>query len=208
MLIAREGRCRYSAYSRGGGGDVWQMKGLMTLVLGLLLAGCAVGQGDGADSTIAEEETTAHSVREETTVLTGGDLPRPPKSTLSYGGREVKGTLGTYCWGDGGTQVCADTAFIVPPRKKTLTVSSGSEVVFRYGGQRPPKKVGARASPLSKNDTSSASANLNRSRSLKAHGSGVERTIPAELPPGEYVVDVHVTEPQGGASYFFRVMVE
>ena len=59
-----------------------------------------------------------------------------------------------------------------------------------------------------KNDTSSASANLNRSRSLKAHGSGVERTIPAELPPGEYVVDVHVTEPQGGASYFFRVMVE
>jgi len=75
-------------------------------------------------------------------------------------------------------------------------------------GQRPPKKVGATASPLSKNDTSSASPDPSRSHSLKAHGSGVERTIPAELPPGEYVVAGHVTEPQGGASYFFRVMVE
>jgi len=45
-------------------------------------------------------------------------------------------------------------------------------------------------------------------RSLKVHGSGVERTIPAELPPGEYAVDVFVIEPQGDASYSFRVMVE
>jgi len=183
------------------------MKVLMTLVLVFLLAGCAARQGDGAGSTTTQEETTAY--KEETTVLGGAEgLPRPPDSTLSYGGREVKGALGTYCWSSGKSGVCADTSFIVPPRKNTLTVPSGSEVVFRYGGQRPPKKVGATASPLSKNDTSSASANLNRSRSLKAHGSGVERTIPAELPPGEYVVEVHVTEPQGDASYFFRVMVE
>jgi hypothetical protein len=182
------------------------MKVLMTLVLVLFLGGCAAGEG-GAGSTTTQEEITAY--KEETTVLGGAEgFPRPPDSMLSYGGREVKGALGTYCWGDGGTQVCADTAFIVPARKKTLTVPSGSEVMFRYGGQRPPKKVRARASPLSKNDTSNASANLNRSRSLKAHGSGVERTIPAEVPPGEYVVDVHVTEPQGGASYFFRLMVE
>jgi hypothetical protein len=182
------------------------MKVLMTLVLGFLLAGCAAGEG-GAGSTTTQEETTAY--KEETTVLEAEDnLPRPPDSTLAYGGREVTGTLGTYCWTSGRKGVCADAPPITPPRKKTLTVPSGSEMMFRYGGQRPPKKVGARASPLSKNDTSSASANLNRSRSLKAHGSGVERTIPAELPPGEYVVDVHVTEPQGGASYFFRVMVE
>ena len=135
MLIAGEGRCRYSAYIRGGVGDVWQMKGLMTLVLGLLLARRTVGQGDGADSTVAEEETTAYSAREETTVLTGGDLPRPPKSTLSYGGREVKGALGTYCWSSGKLHVCGDAPTITPPRKKTLTVPSGSEVVFRYGAE-------------------------------------------------------------------------
>jgi hypothetical protein len=208
MLIAGEGRCRYSAYIRGGVGDVWQMKGLMTLVLSLLLAGRAVGQGDGADSTVAEEETTAYSAREETTVLTGGDLPRPPKSTLSYGGREVKGALGTYCWSSGRMDVCGDAPTITPPRKKTLTVPSGSEMVFRYGGQSPPKTVRPEAYPLSKNDTSSASPDPSRSHSLKAHGSGVERTIPAELPPGEYVVHVYVEVPQGGASYFFRITVE
>jgi hypothetical protein len=47
-------------------------------------------------------------------------------------------------------------------------------------------------------------------RSLNAQGSGVIRTIPAELLPGEYVVDVYVEEPQtdNQASYFFRIMVE
>jgi hypothetical protein len=207
MLISGEGRCRYSAYIRGGVGDVWQMKVFMRLVLVLLLAGCAAGRGDSASSTTTQEETTAY--KEETTVLGGAEgLPRPPDSTLSYGGREVKGALGTYCWSSGKSGVCADTSFIVPARKKTLTVPSGSEVVFRYGGQTPPKKLGAAAYPLSKNDTSSASPDPSRSHSLKAYGSGVERTIPVELPPGEYVVDVFITVRQGDATYFFRIMVE
>jgi hypothetical protein len=179
----------------------------MTLVLVLLLAGCAAGQSD-AGRTLAEETTARHA--EETTVLQGGGNPRrPPDSTLSYRGREVRGSLGSYCWGN----MCADTFLFVPPRKKTLTVPSGSEMVFRYGGQRPPKKVGAGAYPLSKNGTSTASPDPSRSRSLKAHGSGVERTIPVELPPGEYLVDVFIQEPQttrgvNDASYYFRVMVE
>jgi hypothetical protein len=74
------------------------MKALMTLVL-VLLAGCAAGQG-GAGRTLAEEtsangteETTAY--KEETTVFEEGNFPRPPDSTLSYGGQEVKGTLGS-----------------------------------------------------------------------------------------------------------------
>jgi hypothetical protein len=195
------------------------LKALMTLVLVLLLAGCAAGQGD-AGRTLSEE-TTANSTeettvyKEETTVLGGAeDLPRPPDSTLSYGGREVKGTLGSYCWSSGKSGVCADSTFIVPPRKKTLTVPSGSEIVFRYGGQTPPKKLGAAAYPLSKNDTSSASPDPSRSHSLKAHGSGVERTIPVELPAGEYVADVFIQVPQtttrgvNDATYYFRIMVE
>jgi hypothetical protein len=72
------------------------MKVLMTLVLVFLLAGCAAGQGN-AGRTMAEE-TIAPSTEEETTVLKEeGNLRRPPESTLSYGGREVKGRLGTYC---------------------------------------------------------------------------------------------------------------
>ena len=186
------------------------MKALMTLVLALLLVGCAAGQG-GAGRTPAEETTAHNAGKEESTLLRGeGNLPRPPDSTLSYGGQEVKGVLGSHCWGN----MCADSVFIVPPHKKTLTVPSGSEVVFRYGGQDSAYKVaGARAYPLSKNGTSTASADSNRSRSLKTYGSGVERTIPVELPPGEYVVDVFIREPKAtrgynDAVYYFRVMVE
>jgi hypothetical protein len=36
----------------------------------------------------------------------------------------------------------------------------------------------------------------------------VQRTIPASLPPGEYVLEVFVKEQQDDASYYFRVMVE
>lgn len=180
------------------------MKVLIGLVLVLLLAGCAAGEG-GADSTIAEEETTTHSAREETTVLTAGDFPKLPDSTLSYGGREVKGTLGSYCWSSGGG-VCVDAVWpLIPSKQKTLTVPSGSEMVFRYGGQSPPKVGEVEAYLLKKLQKTKTSR---PDSTLKVHGSGVEKTIPAELPPGEYVVYVYVEVPQGGADYIFRIMVE
>lgn len=189
------------------------MKVLIMLMLVFLLAGCAAGQGDAGQSptrdTTANVKEDSTVYKEATTTPAGeGDLPQPPDSTLSYGGREVKGMLGSYCWSSSNSAVCADTFFIVPPDKKTLTVPSGSEMMFRYGGQTPPKKVGAAASPLTKNGTSSASPDLNRSHSLKSHGSGVERTILAELPPGEYVVDVFIKVRQGDATYYFRILVE
>ena len=104
--------------------------------------------------------------------------------------------------------MCADSVLFGPLRKKTLTVPSGSEMVFHYEGQSSPDMVKATATSLNKQGTSTAGADSKVSRSLKAQGSGVERTIPAELPPREYVVLVFVREPQGDASYFFRVMVE
>jgi hypothetical protein len=182
------------------------MKTLITLVLVLLLAGCAAGQGD-AGQTVSEE-TTANGAEEttlyneETTVLQGGDNSRrPPDSTLSYGGQEVRGKLGSYCT----STACFDVALMsVSPKQQTLTVPSGSEMVFRYGEQRSPDKVKADAFTLNKKGYQVWSSR----RSLKAHGSGVERTIPAELPPGEYGVDVFVIEAQGDANYTFHVMVE
>jgi hypothetical protein len=176
------------------------MKVLMTLVLVLLLAGCAAGKGDGAGSATTQEETTANGAEEETTVQqgAGGNLPRPPDSTLSYGGQEVKGTLGSYCWFSGGSGVCADAPWpLIPSKQKMLTVPSGSEIVFRYGGQSSPKTVEVTAYPLNQ-----------LHRSLKAPGSGVQRTVPAELSPGEYLLEVFLREQQDDASYFFRIMVE
>jgi hypothetical protein len=88
-----------------------QKRVLITLVLVLVLAGCAAGQGD-AGRTLAEE-TTARHAEEETTAQKGeDDLRRPPDSTLSYGGREVRGRLGSYCWSYRGTDGCFDVALV------------------------------------------------------------------------------------------------
>jgi hypothetical protein len=176
------------------------MKVLMTLVLVLLLAGCSAGQGDSVGSTTTVQETATHSAaQEETTVFA---VPGPPDSTLSYGGQEVTGTLGTYCWNfSGGSSASAGSGCVdmfdvpIPPKQQTLTVPSGSEMVFRYGGQSSPsrKTVEAKAYPLNKLHKNAQDVHPPH-RSLQAHGSGVERTISAELPPGEYVVGVFFEE--------------
>lgn len=192
------------------------MKVLMTVVTVFVLAGCAAGKG-GAGSTTTQEETTVHSAQEETTVLTGyGGIPRPPESTLSYGGQEVKASLGTYCWSSSasasaGSAIsgCVDYFDIpIPPEQRSLAVPSGSEMVFRYGGQSLPKMEEVKAYPRNKLHKMRQDLHPPH-RSLQAHGSGVERTIPAELPSGDYVVDMYVEEsPDKQVSYYFRVMVE
>jgi hypothetical protein len=189
------------------------MKALMTLVLTILVAGCAAGRDDGAGSAPTQEEPTANATEEttvyieETTVPVGVEgIPEPPDSTLSYGGREVRGTLGSYCWSSSGSFECADS--FGPPlgaKQETLAVPPDSEMVFRYGGQNPPKTVEAGAYSLDKLKKAGV---VRPERSLKAHGMGVQRTIPAELPPGEYVLEVFVKVRQGDASYYFRTMVE
>ena len=180
------------------------MKAAMTLALALLLAGCAAGQG-GAGRTPAEETTASGT--EETTVLQGGGNPRrPPASALSYGGQDVKGTLGSYCWSSGNSYGCADSIWpLIPSKQKTLTVPPGSEMVFRYGGQSPPNTVEVRAYALKKLQKTGTHR---PDSSLTTRGSGVQRTICAALPPGEYVLEVSVKEQQDDAAYYFRVVVE
>jgi hypothetical protein len=135
------------------------------------------------------------------------DLESPPDSTLSYGGNVVRVSVSaSFCWGTAEGGMCADGVATIPPRKKTLYVPSGSEMVFRYEAPRPPKKV--RVSAASFDERGPFGEPAGSRRSLKAHGSGVERTIPVELPPGEYGVYVYVTDPQGDPYYLFRVMVE
>ena len=186
------------------------MKVLLTLVLVLLLAGCAVERGDGAGSATTQEEPTANGteettvLQEETTVLGLG--PEPPDSTLSYGGQEVNGTPGSFCWFSENIGACGDASWpVIPSKQKTLSVPPDSEMVFRYGGQSPPKMEEVGAYSLKKLQKTGT---FRPDRTLEAHGSGVQRTVPAELPPEEYVLEVSVKEQQNDASYYFRVMVE
>ena len=186
------------------------MKALMTLVMALILAGCAAGRDDGAGSAPTQEEPTANGIeestvlKEETTVLA---IPEPPDSTLSYGEREIKGALGSYCWSSGNSFVCANSTG--PPmggKQETLTVPPASEMVFRYGGQDPPKTVEAGAYSLNKLKKAGV---VRPDPSLKVQGSGVQRTIPAKLPLGEYVLEMSVgVNEEDGADYYFRIMVE
>ena len=189
------------------------MKALMTLVLVLVLAGCAAGEGNSGRTPEAKttangtEETTV--LKEETTVL---GLPEPPDSTLSNGGREVKGTLGSYCWSSGNSSenmsTCVDSIGpTIASKQDTLTVPPDSEMVFRYGGQNPPKTVEAGAYSLKK--LKKTGGVVRPDRTLKAYGSGVQRTIPAKLPPGEYVLEVSIgANEQNGADYYIRIVVE
>jgi hypothetical protein len=184
------------------------MKAFMTLVMVLFLAGCAAGEGNAGRTQAAKttangmEETTVY--KEETTVLA---IVEPPDSTLSYGGREVNGALGTYCWFSGGSGACVDSIGpTIASERKTLTVPPNSEMVFRYGGQNPPKTVEAGAYALNK--LKKARGVVRPDRSLKVQRSGVQGTIPANMPPGGYVLEVFVEVQQGDASYYFRIVVE
>ena len=190
------------------------MKALITLVLALLVAGCAAGRDDGAGSAPTQEEPTANAT-EETTVLQ--EETTPPDSTLTHGGREVKGMLGSYCFSGNSGGTCVDASWpLIPSKQNTLAVPPDSEMVFRFGGQDPPKTVEARAYSLKKLQERIPA--MRPDSSLKAQGSGVQRTIPAELPPGEYVLEVSVKGSinvpdfpriqQHDSSYYFRIMVE
>jgi hypothetical protein len=187
------------------------MKAVATLVLVALLAGCAAERGDGAGSATTQEEPTASSTeettvyKEETTALGPAE---PPDSTLSYDRRQVKGALGSFCWFSGNSGACADSIGpTIASKRKTLTVPPHSEMVFRYGWQNPPKTVEAGAYSLNKLKNEKPGV-VRPDRSLKAQGSGVQRTIPAQLRPGEYVVEVSVKVQQGDPSYYFRILVE
>jgi hypothetical protein len=87
----------------------------------------------------------------------------------------------------------------------TLSVPPGSEMMFRYGGHTSPNTVEVRAYSLKKLQKAGT---MHPDSTLKPHGPGLQRTIPAGLPPGEYVLEVFVKEQQDDASYYFRVMVE
>jgi hypothetical protein len=173
------------------------------------------------ETTALEEATTAFEDLQREDVLQA-----PPDATLSYGGRELRSWVsGGVCWQTTRNGMCPTDLGPVQVEaqlKKRLYVPSGSEMVFHYEAPRPPNEVTSGTVPFlgmrpARNPLNGSLIERESEPDLgshhyrlEVHGSGVERTIPAELPPREYLVYVSVKDPQGLGDllYEFRVKVE
>ena len=105
-----------------------------------------------------------------------------------------------------GRSVCGRDMDCATPQADALRAFRLGDGVL-FGGQTTPNKVSASATVLlGRVDTNGGG--FGRELSLRARGSGMERTIPAEMPPDEYLMEVHITATQGDAPYIFPVMVQ
>jgi hypothetical protein len=186
------------------------------------LAGCGryVGEGppDPSGRTTSSEAPSEPGAKDRTvTHQEEPFVPKPPDSTLSFGDQTVIGTLGSFCWTGG----CGDARTLVPPKREALTVSAGSVMVFDFGGSRRLASIGAVAYPLGRGNEVRKHHSLRflepgegrrllATEDLKILREGDRAEIPAELPKGEYVVQVHIRLPggEGDAVYYFRVAME
>jgi hypothetical protein len=183
---------------------------------GAFLSGCGTTPDSGSKGGSDPSERTEGS---EPADSSGSS--RPPESTLSYGGQSVTGELGSYCWSWSSGAICADVVGPpVPDEEETLTVPAGSVMVFEFGGSRRLRSMRAVAYPLDRGNEvrsphgprflePSKGRSMLATKALKVRREGGTGDIPAELPEGEYVVEVFIRLLGGGsASYYFRVVVE
>lgn len=160
------------------------------------LAGCGQGPPIQPDEAGDARPKTTEATAEQTEPQ--ASFPEPPNGTLVFGDQREAGELGGYCW-DG---VCTEANFVVPPEGEALAVPSGSDLLFEYGGEHPPSKVEAKAYTLVGGKAEGPG------KSLPVPRAGARIRIPAEVPPGEYVVELSVEVPEGSAFYYFRVAAE
>lgn len=145
---------------------------------------------------------------------------KPPDSTLTLGNLSVIGVLGSYCWTTPSGATCADAAGIpVPPEEQTLAVPAGSSMIFDLGRSRRPTSVRAVAYPIGRGNELSGrrqggflvpreGRSVLATENLKVRRKDVQTQISAELPVGEYVVELFVRVSGGDASYYFRAAVK
>ena len=189
---------------------------LLCVAIAFLVSGCAAATGPddtgGRETSKArgEDPKTPTTMMSPTTMM----FPEPPGSTLSYGGETVGGGLGSYCWFMGGSGGCAD-AFAVILGEEALEAPAGATLSFAYGGKaldslsvtayRADRE--ARGGPR-EDDMFLPQYRGGGAKQLPVRRSGTRARIVADLPPGEYVLDVFARMPQGDASYGFRLVLE
>ena len=151
-----------------------------------------------------------------TTVMSPATMmfPVPPGSTLSYGDVTVEGGLGCYCWAMGGGGGCAD-AFAIILGDEALEAPAGATLSFDYKGKALDSlsvaayKAGREGGGGDlEDDMFLPPSRGGGAKDLPVRRSGPRARIVADLPPGEYVLDVFARMPRGDASYGFRLNLE
>ncbi len=160
------------------------------LVLALPLSGCGRTTGPGPEPV------------EPASSFADG----PPQSTLSFDGQTQIGGTGSFCW----ERMCADMIGIPVPND-TLTVPTGSLLVFEFRGSESLTDVYAAARPLQGQLIEGAGMqflqNAGGEVTLPTTSSGNQTGITAELEPGKYSVTVSIRTADGGALYGFHIIV-
>lgn len=157
--------------------------------------------------------TTFWAIDEPAVALSG---PKPSRATLSYGERTRAGGPGSHCWSNG----CADTmGFAVPQGEGALAATTGSGMVFGFGGQA--SSVEAEAVSLDAEDVRlipgpggirllvpEGNRIQSEARDLEVRRAPGRMLIEAGLPPRKYALGVFVGVPNGDVSYYFRLRIE
>lgn len=190
----------------------WGLKlSLLFVACALFVPGCAAATGP--DDTGGRETSGARG--EEPTLPTTMMLPEPPGTTLSYDGETVEGGLGSFCWNMiGGGGGCAD-AFAIILEEEELEAPAGATLSFAYKGKALDSlsvtayKAGREGGGGSREDDAFVPPiRGGGKKDLPVRRSGTRARIVADLPPGEYVLDVFARMPRGDASYGFRLVLE
>jgi hypothetical protein len=161
---------------------------VVTALFAILVAGC---NGEAAD----DEETPDGTP--------GATSPRPPEGQAAAGGERVELGLGTYCWTEGGTGLCADAIGIIT-RDEVLSVDRGGRVSIEGDLARADvtiARVSAWPRPSDPIDSGPYGAAWGPGDAQEFSLPVEDDAFAADLEPGEYLVNISVNAAQGDASY-------
>lgn len=127
--------------------------------------------------------------------------PRPPDAFLSSASGEVRGEIQFYCWsepdGSGGfVAICGDNFNPIDP-PQSLVVHQGEVVTLHFDRPIRPNSI-----RVNRSETS-------LSTPLQTFGVPADNPTQfrADFPPGNHIVTVSTTWPQGDAMYVFELTV-
>lgn len=168
---------------------------MLALVLGAVAAGCSVtarpaGSVAASAAVATPPVATAPASTPSTAAVAGG----PPRAELAAeGGDPTEGQLGTFVWGDGGS----DSPWL---RGSRVAVGSGEPLSVTFRPDVPVATWSARYVPAAASDPAGA----------RPLGDGTGHPRFAAPGPGTWTVELHVAFAPGlgKASYFWQLAID